>query len=60
MGILRISMATLVLLSISGLMVPEEEAPDPGSIQLEPPVTRKRSPTEKNAINNFCRAYRCL
>ena len=29
----------------------EEEAQDPGSIQLEPPVTYKRSVTEKNAIN---------
>ena len=57
-------MATLVLLSISDLMeemnlVPEE-APNPGSFQLEPPITRKRRATEKNAINNFRPAYQCL
>ena len=60
-------MATLVLLSISDLMevmnlVPEEEveAPNPDSFQLETPITRKRSASEKNGINNFCPACRCL
>ena len=35
-------------------------SPAPGDIKNAPPVTRKRSVTEKKAINNFFPDYQCL